>query len=199
MTPNNCHAIIDYSKNYVKPGTHDVHTESIEGRWFCIKRWLPSSGKYKVEEYLPVYLWTIHHKKQSNNLFWELLSLLPSGLKKTENNLVDEVLVQDIEVDEIVPKVSKVPREKLPCLYCGGEYGGNGGLKRHLNYCKLNMNATKKIKLASPVEDIPEIDNDDSSESDIEEYPCLYCEGSFPTQELFTSHLVSCSFKTILS
>ncbi len=72
-------------------------------------------------------------------------------------DIVYAVNVPDNEEAEILPKVIKVPREKLPCLYCGGEYGGLGGLKRHLKYCNLNTNITKKVKLASPVEDVPVI------------------------------------------
>ena len=151
-----------------------------------------------MEEYLPVYLWTIHHKKQSNNLFWEILSLLPNGLKRTESPTVDEVVVPIVTEGEVLPTVT-APREKLPCLYCGGEFGGLGGLKRHLHYCRLNVHGTKKIKLASPVEDVPVEDSDDSCESDIEEYPCLYCDSIFTCQELLTRHLVSCNANSFLS
>lgn len=48
---------LNHSENFVKPGTFGsdgVHTKNIEGRWHCIKRWLPISGRYKVEEYLPI-------------------------------------------------------------------------------------------------------------------------------------------------
>ena len=63
---------MNHNKNFVKPGTTGstgVHTENIEGRWHCVKRWLPTSGRYKVDEYLPVYLWTVKLKKENKSLF----------------------------------------------------------------------------------------------------------------------------------
>ena len=151
-----------------------------------------------MEDYLPVYLWTIHHKKFSNNLFWELMSLLPTGLTKTETAVVDEVQVPDNVEAETTPTAVKVSREKLPCLYCGGEYGGLGGLKRHLHFCRLNPN--KKVKLAPPVEVAP-LNNktDESFESDVDEYPCLYCEVIFSSEDLLSVHLTICNKKSILS
>ena len=88
-----------------------------------------------MEDYLPVYLWTIHHKKFSNNLFWALMSLLPEGLTKTETDVGDEGHVPINEEADTNPTAPKVSREKMPCLYCAGEYGGLGGLKRHLHFC----------------------------------------------------------------
>ena len=34
--------IIDSTNSQDNP---DVHTQTIEGRWYCVKRWLPSSGR----------------------------------------------------------------------------------------------------------------------------------------------------------
>ena len=46
------------------------------GTWHCVKRTLPECGNYKLESYLPVYLWQQAMKKEGKNCFKELLNLL---------------------------------------------------------------------------------------------------------------------------
>ena len=53
-----------------------MHTQSIEGTWFRIKRWLPSSGRYNLSYYLPVYLWHCDCVRRGVNPFWDLLDIV---------------------------------------------------------------------------------------------------------------------------
>ena len=130
-----CYLIIP-NKKFKAPHT--------EGRWHCVKRWLPSSGRYCVEEYLPVYLWTIRHKKRKNNLFYELLKIVSKNIHVIDNT-ISENLVQDDDASDIVTK--NTTRELYPCLYCNVSYGGIRGLKRHLHYCSKNPDAVSYTHL----------------------------------------------------
>ena len=73
---------------------------------------------------------------------------------------------------------------KFPCLFCGGEFGGAGGLKRHLHYCMNSPNA--KLEIASDLE--IEI----SEDGECSGLPCLYCGNDFNNQNDLTAHLMTC-------
>lgn len=42
------HSTVNHEKNFKDPVT-GTHTNTIEGRWFCVKRSLPRSGAYELE------------------------------------------------------------------------------------------------------------------------------------------------------
>ena len=71
----------------------NVHTQAIEGFWFRVKRWLPSSGRYNLQYYLPLFLWSSDCKRRQVNPFWELLSIISacdaSKLFDVETEAVD--------------------------------------------------------------------------------------------------------------
>ena len=48
--------------------------------------------------------------------------------------------------DEVV--VPSVKWALVPCLYCGGKFGGIGALKRHLHYCTDNPKSSKRQKVS---------------------------------------------------
>ena len=49
---------------------------TILGQWHCVKRTLPECGGYKLETYLPVFLWREKCKKEGKSLFWEFVQIL---------------------------------------------------------------------------------------------------------------------------
>ena len=49
---------------------------TILGQWHCVKRTLPECGGYKLETYLPVFLWREKCKKEGKSLFWEFVKIL---------------------------------------------------------------------------------------------------------------------------
>ena len=51
------HRWVDHSKYYVDPNDRSLHTNGIEGLWRTVKRWLPQSGRYNLEQYLNLFLW----------------------------------------------------------------------------------------------------------------------------------------------
>ena len=111
---------VNHSKEFVKHGDREVHTQRIEGTWFRIKRWLPSSGRYDLESYFPIFLWKIDCEKRNVSQFWELIEIISKS--KEEKFLELKSAGKDDEV------------EKVPCVYCGGMYKKRG-LQKHYKSC----------------------------------------------------------------
>ena len=88
---------------YYREGDKEVHTQRIEGTWFRIKRWLPSTGRYKLETYFPVFLWGLECEKCGVSTFWELLEIISKS--NCEKLLSLKLKNADNE-------------EKIPCVYC---------------------------------------------------------------------------------
>jgi len=119
---------VNHSEEFVKTDNPDVHTQTIEGRWYCVKRWLPSSGRYDLNMYLPVYMWTVDCRKRKKSKFWELLELISNcgGEKMTSlKTAKDKTSAEKEKPDDV----------KFPCLYCGKEIK-RIRLARHLKNCK---------------------------------------------------------------
>ena len=70
------HAWVDHSKNFVQPDNPTMHTNGIEGLWGVIKKWLPKSGAYNLENNLKLFLWFEDQKLQNKNPFWSLVNLV---------------------------------------------------------------------------------------------------------------------------
>ena len=120
-----------------------------------IKRWLPQSGRYRLEDYLPMFLWFNHHKTRGHNLFWSVLELLSRNMSgPTLDSTISDEYVQslgenvEVESDDlseneenVPPVVQKKMKESRPiinCFFCGEKFKGEGAVKRHLHYCKKN-------------------------------------------------------------
>ena len=113
---------INHSQEFVRQDNKVIHTQTIEGRWFWVKKWLPSSGRYNLILYLPVFLWTVDCRMKGVNLFWKLLRLI----SKCEG----EKLLNLKELQEIATDTD--PRH--PCLYCGRNIKQKK-LRKHLDKC----------------------------------------------------------------
>ena len=111
-------------------------------------------------------------------LFWELLSIIADGIKIRDTVSKEDDLLP--AADEVA--VSVVKHALVPCLYCGGKFGGVGALKRHLRYCDANQNASKRQKVSPPDEAVVEKNS----------IPCLYCDNHFPDISSLESHLSAC-------
>ena len=81
------HKWVDHSKEYVN--SEGVHTNQIEGLWGVVKRWLPSSGPYNLQEYLQLFQWFQMIKEQEEDPFWRLMDLI------SENNSLDMIKVAE--------------------------------------------------------------------------------------------------------
>ena len=65
-----------FNNQFYRSSNPTVHTQAIEGTWFRVKRWLPTSGRYQLEYYLPVYLWNQECKRAGVSPFWKLLEII---------------------------------------------------------------------------------------------------------------------------
>ena len=70
------HRWVDHSKYYVHPDDPNLHTNGIEGKWGEIKRWLPSAGRYNLEQHLNLYTWCLDQKLDEKDPFWSLIDLI---------------------------------------------------------------------------------------------------------------------------
>ena len=117
---------VNHSENFVKPGTKDVHTNRIEGQWHCVKRTLPECGNYKLESYLPVYLWKQMCDRDGKDYFWEILRLL--HIHQDVFCASDDELLDD--------EHGKQEVEPVACFYCGDKFRGSKGVKIHMKKCE---------------------------------------------------------------
>ena len=70
------HAWVDHSKNFVDPQNPTLHTNSVEGLWGVIKKWLPKSGAYNLANNLKLFLWFEDQKLRNKDPFWSLVELV---------------------------------------------------------------------------------------------------------------------------
>ena len=102
------HRWVDHSKYYVDPTDRTLHTNGIEGLWRVIKRWLPQSGRYNLEQYLNLFLWFHDQKMREQDTFWSLCSLISKnnskGMWEIAQGIVPDVeginLEEENEYDE---------------------------------------------------------------------------------------------------
>ena len=86
------HRWVNHSLYYCDPDDPSINTNMIEGLWAQIKRWLPQSGCYNLEEYLELYQWFQQQKHDGRHPFWRLLELI------AESNEYESV--NDAQFDE---------------------------------------------------------------------------------------------------
>ena len=77
-------------------GPSTVHTNGIEGLWRTVKGCLPQSGRYKLEEYLNLFLWFHDQKMREQDAFWCLCSLISRNTTKEMWELAQGI-VHDVE------------------------------------------------------------------------------------------------------
>ena len=103
------HEWVNHSVEYVRSDNSNIRTNQIEGLWGTVKRGLPSSGPYNLEDYLSFFQWFCNLKFEGMKPFLELMDLLAkdndiktlkSSKKQnkvdTEGEPIEEVLNQTI-------------------------------------------------------------------------------------------------------
>ena len=70
------HEWVNHTVEYVRSDDRNIHTNRIEGLWGVVKRWLPSSGPYNLEDYLALFQWFHNLKMEGKEPFWELMELI---------------------------------------------------------------------------------------------------------------------------
>ena len=59
-----------------------------------MKRTLPRCGNYRLESYLPVFLWKLAMVKENKECFWELIELIKENPDVFANNSTQEVIIE---------------------------------------------------------------------------------------------------------
>ena len=111
-----------------------------QGTWHCVKRQLPEGGNYDLESYLPVYLWRQECEAQGKVPFWELLRLLHKHQDVFFSSPVEIenvgcclfLFVHNFYVFLFYYEDVPVPVKMVACIFCGGLFKGEKGVKIHL-------------------------------------------------------------------
>ena len=85
------HKWINHDLYYCDPNDPSLNTNSIEGLWAQVKRWLPKGGTYNLTEYLELFQWFYQQKLNGKNPFWRLLELI------AESNSYESVNSSQVE------------------------------------------------------------------------------------------------------
>ena len=96
--------------------------KGIESRWYTVKRRLPSSGRYKIDGYLLVYLWHEQVKRSNKDPLYELLKLIG----ESSDNFLDKEIQWDRTPEheegaasgETMPAAAVPEVVMLPCIFC---------------------------------------------------------------------------------
>jgi transposase-like protein len=146
------HKWVDHSKEYVSSEDPDVHTNRIEGVWGTVKRWLPSSGPYNLEEYLQMFQWFEMQKLAGVNPFWRLMELVAKdnsvdSLKEASKNQkksdsegepINELLeaTQREELEESEDESDDEEMFWFDCPFCKMIFDCEKSRKKHMQKCQ---------------------------------------------------------------
>ena len=130
---------VNHSKIFVNPDNKKCYTNGIEGKWREVKRQLPSSGRYRLKEYLPIHCWISDCNRFGEDRFWSLMKILRekqedivSGRWKEaensdeENEMLDKILEEEEEENG---------QEDFLCFFCGRSFKTKQGCKTHQRNC----------------------------------------------------------------
>ena len=150
------HRWINHDLHYVDPTDPTLHTNGIEGLWGKFKRWLPSSGKYNLEEYMELFQWMERKKIEKEDPFWALVELVKADnstetLRKSmerNENVEDTEGVEYVNEDDVL--LEKQAQEDLgedsdeedlerfyfyDCVFCKAIFRNNADLISHIGKC----------------------------------------------------------------
>ena len=131
---------VNHSKNFVNPNNPKCYTNGIESKWREVKRELPSSGRYRLNEYLPIHCWINDCKRLGENRFWSLLKILserqsdvisgkwPEEIEPTKESQNLETIVEDNHEDD-------ANDDKFFCFFCGRDFKTKQGCSIHQRNC----------------------------------------------------------------
>ena len=151
------HRWINHDLHYVDPTDPSLHTNGVEGLWGKFKRWLPSSGKYNLEEYMELFMWLERKKLEKEDPFWALVELVKADnstetLKKSMERMGDvedtegveyvgeeEVLLEKQAQEDLGEDSDEEDLEKFyfyDCVFCKSIFRNNTDLVSHIGKCR---------------------------------------------------------------
>ena len=145
------HRWVNHTLHYCDPDDPTINTNLIEGLWYQIKRWLPQSGCYNLEEYLELYQWFQQQKHEGRHPFWRLLELIAES---NEYDLVNEAQKEEepnVWADNAEDEEEDDDREELAedyesdgdehywfdCAWCKDIYLDENERDAHMEICRM--------------------------------------------------------------
>ena len=144
---------VNHSQNFVKPGNSRVYTQGIESKWREVKRQLPSSGRYKLNEHLPIHCWLLYCKLKGKDKFWDLVEIISKRQKTIMEGKWDEkhsiptaaTSIGNTEEQSSESRKRRLVTEQLEatsepaklfrCGFCGNQFNKKWGLEVHMRTC----------------------------------------------------------------
>ena len=119
--------------------------------WGTVKRWLPSSGPYNLEEYLQMFQWFEMQKLAGVNPFWRLMELIAKdnsvdSLKEAVKNQKksdsegepNNKLIEATQREEVEESEDESDDEEMywwDCPYCKMIFDSEKSRKKHMMKC----------------------------------------------------------------
>ena len=107
-------------------------------------RWLPSSGRYRLQQYLPVFMWRMWLREKGLDPFWHLIQLLSTAdsmalFDTSEQHGHYQDLTEDV-AGEMVEAENKSGDEEqelcsIPCISCGEIFLTKDSAVTHMINC----------------------------------------------------------------
>ena len=107
-------------------------------------RWLPSSGRYRLQQYLPVFMWRMWLREKGLDPFWHLIQLLSTAdsmvlFDTSEQHGHYQDLTEDV-AGEMVESENKSGDEEqelcsIPCISCGEIFLTKDSAVTHMINC----------------------------------------------------------------
>ena len=131
---------VNHSKNFVNPSNPKCYTNGIESKWREVKRQLPSSGRYRLNEYLPIHCWLSDCKRSGEDRFWSLMKILSerqSDVIAGRWNVFDETSVANEDLETIAEEEEGEDEieDKFFCFFCGRDFKTKQGCNTHQRNC----------------------------------------------------------------
>ena len=147
---------VNHSKSFLNPDDPNTHTQGIESNWRKVKRGLPSSGRYKLNQYLPVHCWLDDCDRLGKNRFWELLrivserqkSIMAGKWERRRGLVVEDTLppvvgnteeqAREERMNRIRKEAEEVvdPPKLFRCFFCGQQFAKKWGADVHQRTCE---------------------------------------------------------------
>ena len=128
---------VNHSKNFVNPENKNCYTNGIEAKWREVKRELPSSGRYRLKEYLPIHCWLLDCKRRNEDRFWSLMSILGKRQKDIVSgrwNIKEKS--REESLGTIMEEEEEEEESNVFCIFCGRAFKTKQGCATHQRNCE---------------------------------------------------------------
>ena len=153
---------------------------------------MPGSGRYDLNSYLPVFLWTLKVKNAGKSPFSELLKLL-----SVTSVSVGDITNTSTDTDRPTEAGPSGVDDMWPCLYCPRQFSSEKLHAEHLVKCRDTPN-TDTVKLNFIIHLFHIIKTTLFQDNDGNLVPlinCEFCSREFKNKRAVKAHQRSCPQK----